>query len=176
MNSSVNASEALNMIRNGEAVLVDVRESEEFKEEHIVYALSIPLGSVEEGVRMLDLPGDRVILFQCLKGSRGQMACQRVGDAKASHNKVMNVEGGIEAWKVAGLPVIGKTSQRTKLSIFRQVQIIVGFMVGVCVLIGFLGITGAFLMAGLLGIALFVAGLTGWCGLAVLLGKMPWNK
>jgi len=62
------------------------------------------------------------------------------------------------------------------ISIFRQVQIIIGGLIAVLVVFGFLGLPFGFIGAGLLGFALFVAGLTGWCGLAMLLSKMPWNK
>lgn len=63
-----------------------------------------------------------------------------------------------------------------KISIFRQVQIIVGFLVALFVFLGVSGMPNLSIVAGVLGLALFFAGLTGWCGLALLLSKMPWNK
>ena len=83
------------------------------------------------------------------------------------------MDGGITAWKAAGLPV---ASSGKGLSIFRQVQIIVGGLIAFLVVLGLTGLTVGFIIAGILGGALFFAGLTGWCGLAMLLRKMPWNK
>lgn len=176
MTQSINVTQAASLIKNGEAVLIDVREPDEFQESHIAYAISVPLSALEGGFQMLNIPIDKTILFQCLKGSRGQMACERIQGLASCENKIVNIEGGIEAWKEQGLPVIGSSSTSSKLSIFRQVQIIVGFLVALCVVIGFAGVTTAFVLAGVFGAALCVAGLTGWCGLAILLSKMPWNK
>ena len=105
------------------------------------------------------------------------MACERIQGMGACKSTIMNIEGGIEAWKEAGLPVIGaSTTNAPKISIMRQVQMIVGSLVMLCVLLGFTGVSAAFLFAGIFGAALFFAGLTGWCGLAMMLAKMPWNK
>lgn len=176
MTQIITVQDAVRKIKNGDAVLIDVREPDEFKTEHIAYALSVPLSSLESGIQMLDIPKDNAILFQCLKGSRGQMACERIQGLGECENKIMNIEGGIEAWKEASFPVIEASIKPPKLSIMRQVQIMVGFLVAICVLLGFTGGSFAFIIAGLLGGALFFAGLTGWCGVAMMLTKMPWNK
>ncbi|MGH1398551.1 MAG: rhodanese-like domain-containing protein [Alphaproteobacteria bacterium] len=176
MTQSINITDALAMIKNGDAVLIDVREPDEFKTEHIAYAISVPLSALEDGFQTLNIPASKTILFQCLKGTRGQMACERIQGLKTCSNKIINIEGGIEAWKEQGLPVIGTSSKAPNMSIFRQVQIIVGFLITLCVVIGFTGITAAFFLAGIFGAALFFAGLTGWCGLAIILSRMPWNK
>lgn len=175
MTQSINVMEAVSLIKDGQAVLIDVREPDEFKESHIAFAISVPLSALEGGFKMLDIPVDKIILFQCLKGGRGQKACERIQGLGSCQNKIINIEGGIEAWKEQGLPVI-ESSAAPKFSIFRQVQIIVGFLVALCVLIGFAGVTAAFALAGVFGGILCVAGLTGWCGLAIMLSKMPWNK
>ena len=176
MIETITVTEAVSKIKDGKAVIIDVREPDEFKVEHIAYALSIPLSSLESGFQMLDLPKDKIILFQCLKGSRGQVACERIQGLGSCENTIMNIEGGIEAWKDANLPVIASIGSSPKISIMRQVQIIVGFLVALCTMLGFAGLNFAFILAGLFGAALFFAGLTGWCGLAIMLSKMPWNK
>ncbi len=178
MTQVITVQDAVHKIKNGDAVLIDVREPDEFKAEHIAYALSVPLSTLEGGFQMLNIPKNRAILFQCLKGSRGQMACERIQGLGSCENTIMNIEGGIKAWKDAGLPVIGSSlsTKTPKISIMRQVQIIVGFLVALCVLLGFTGVSFAFILAGIFGGALFFAGLTGWCGLGMMLSKMPWNK
>lgn len=176
MNDVIQVEEALALIKSGDAVLVDVREADEFKAEHIAYAMSVPLGSIEEGISLLDIPKDKIILFQCLKGARGQMACDRIKGMNKCPNKIANIEGGIEAWKNKNLPVIGAGTSSSTISIFRQVQIIVGFLIALFVALGFSGMTSMFALAGFIGVFFGIAGVTGWCGLAMILSKMPWNK
>lgn len=176
MTQTINVTDAVKLIKNGDAILIDVREADEFKSEHIAYAMSVPLSSLEGGFKTLDIPPSTTILFQCLKGTRGQMACERIQGLGTCQNQIINIEGGLDSWKEHGFPVIGAASNSPQISIFRQVQIIAGFLIVLLVLIGFTGITITFILAGIIGGALFFAGLTGWCGLAMILTKMPWNK
>jgi rhodanese-related sulfurtransferase len=176
MTQTISVKEALDKIRVGDAILIDVREADEFKAEHVAHALSIPLSTLEGGFQMLDIPKDKIILFQCVKGSRGQTASERIHNLGLCQNTIMNIEGGIEAWKKANLPVVSTNLSSPKLSIIRQVQIIIGLVIAISVLLGVLGFGFAFAIAGFFGAALFFAGLTGWCGLAIWLSKMPWNK
>lgn len=178
MIENITPQQAHTLLKSGDAVLIDVREEDEFKAEHIPYALSLPLSSFDVNFAKLDLPKDRTLVFQCLKGGRSQSACVRVEGSSQGFDHLKNIEGGILAWKAAGLPLVGGEGEvaTPKLSIFRQVQVIVGALVALLVLLGFAGLTLGFVIAGLLGGALLFAGVTGWCGLAMLLQKMPWNK
>jgi len=173
MTNTISPSDALAMIKSGDAILIDVREADEFKSEHIAYAISIPLSSIEAGFEMLDIPENTTILFQCLKGARGQMACERIDGA--CKNKILNITGGIEAWKTAKFPVIN-SGNSAGIPLIRQVHIAVGLLITVSVIVGFLGGEIGFILAGIFGMALLFAGITGWCGMAMLLAKMPWNK
>jgi rhodanese-related sulfurtransferase len=173
MTGTISAQEAAKMLAAGEAILIDVRDPDEFRAEHIAYATSLPLVNLENLIGHMHIPGDRKLIFQCLKGMRGQQACTRVKSCAICKNEIYNLEGGITAWKDAGLPVIGTSSG---FPIFRQVQVIVGSVVVLMVVLGFMGLTLGFVIAGILGAALFTAGLTGWCGLAMILTQMPWNK
>ncbi len=175
MVNNISAQEAARLLAAGEAILVDVRSPEEFHSEHIAYANSLPLDSIGALFGQLKIPESRKVIFQCLKGGRGEKACVVIQEGACCGNEIYNLTGGITAWKEAGLPVITSESEG-KLSIFRQVQIIVGGLVAFCVMLGMLGFSLAFMIAGFLGAALFIAGLTGWCGLAMLLSRMPWNK
>lgn len=171
---NVSPVDAARWLASGEAVLIDVREPDEFKAEHIAAATSIPLAKVAEQLGRLPAPAERKIIFQCLKGGRGARACQIAVDS-AEGRKVYNLEGGITGWKGAGLPVISTASANVP-SIFRQVQMIVGLAVALGVVAGFAGYSAGFVIAGLAGAALALAGITGWCGLALLLARMPWNR
>ena len=171
--AAIDARQASAWLSSGEAILVDVREPDEFRAEHIAAAASLPLASIGNLAGMLYAPPDRKIIFQCLKGGRGQQACDAV--AGRLPNGVYNLAGGITAWKAAGLPVVADGAG-PRVSIFRQVQMIVGLLVLACVVAGFAGLTAGFVLAGLFGAALAFAGISGWCGLAMLLGRMPWNR
>jgi rhodanese-related sulfurtransferase len=107
MTKAITATEAFVLIEDDKAILIDVREADEFKGGHIAGAISVPLSSLEDGFKMLDIPKDKTILFQCLKGARGKMACERIQKLGLYQNKMINLEGGIQAWKESGLPVIG---------------------------------------------------------------------
>ena len=170
----IDAKTAHDWLSSGEAILIDVREADEFSAEHIACAASVPLSRIPALFDQMHVPKGRKIIFQCLMGGRGSRACIALPADRAGDYDVYNIEGGITAWKHAGLPVVGTAGPA--LSIFRQVQVVVGALVVTLVMIGFLGLTLGFVLAGFLGAALFVAGLTGWCGLAMLLRRMPWNR
>ncbi len=166
--------QAKEWVASGEAVLIDVREPEEFRGEHIASALSLPLSEVGNLNSVLAVPAGRKIIFQCLKGGRGAPACERLASGESSGHEVFNLEGGITGWKADGLPVVGGGAPR--LTIFRQVQIAVGLLVLLSVLAGFFLNPAGFVVAGLFGAALTFAGISGWCGMAILLNHMPWNR
>lgn len=168
MTRSMSPQEAARRLAVGEALLVDIREPAEFAASHIPLAVSLPLGDLPEVLS--ELPRDRTLIFQCQSGMRSARACA----LDATREDSVSLEGGIAAWQAAGLPVIGNAGPR--LSIFRQVQMIVGAMVALLVAAGFAGLTAAFAVAGIMGAMLAFAGATGWCGLAMLLSRMPWNR
>ncbi|MFK8250761.1 rhodanese-like domain-containing protein [Ancylobacter terrae] len=173
--TSINPAQLAEWLAKGEATLIDVREPDEFAAEHIAAAASVPLGGLAKALAALPPAQGRRLVFQCLKGGRGEQARQ---SASALGYDAYNLAGGIGAWKAAGLPVLGSESKRDNAppSIFRQVQIGVGFLVLASVLGGFAGWSAGFMMAGLFGTALMISGITGWCGLALLLQRMPWNR
>lgn len=170
----ITARELADWLAADRAVLIDVREPDEFRREHIGAALSVPLAEVGRLHASISIPAARKIVFQCQSGGRGDEACRILSDISGDH-PAYNLADGIAGWKAAGLPVVG-AGQGKAPSIFRQVQMIVGSLVFLSVLAGFLGFTPAFALAGLFGLMLALAGLSGWCGLALLLGRMPWNR
>lgn len=175
MSQNISAQQAYEWLKSGEAILIDVREPDEFKSEHIAYASSYPLSCLEDVLADVEIPKDRKVIFHCLKGMRGIKACEIFGDSKIACYDFYNIEGGINAWKEAELPVISWVKEKS-ISVMRQVQIIVGLLVLLAVLAGFSGVMIGFVLAGIFGGLLAFAGFTGWCGMAMLLQKMPWNK
>ncbi|NJK46417.1 MAG: rhodanese-like domain-containing protein [Pleurocapsa sp. SU_196_0] len=95
----VNPQEAQSRLQNG-AVLVDVRERDEFEAARVAGATLIPLS--EFGERYTELPQGQEIVLICAGGVRSA----RAAEYAASHGyTVTNLEGGINAWAAAGLPV-----------------------------------------------------------------------
>lgn len=166
----VSPREAARWIADGEAILIDVRSPGEFGAQHIAQAISLPLDTLPDALGALRPPVGQKLIFQCLKGGRGATACAAVGDAWPER---YNLDGGIEGWKAAGLPVVGASE---RLPLARQVQVAVGLIVLALVTAGFWLNPAYFAAAGLVGLMLAVAGVTGWCGLALVLQRMPWNR
>lgn len=158
------------LLDQNQAVLVDVREPDEFRQERIAQAINIPLGSIDaQGLRTVT---GKTIVFQCQSGRRSQEACCKLGALPAD---IASLEGGIEGWKKAGLATGGCTTSPT-LPLMRQVQLIIGASVLIGTVLGY-AIHPAFLVIpAFMGAGLANAGLTGWCGLARLLALMPWNR
>ncbi len=156
-------------LQDGKAELVDVREPAEFAGQRIQGATLSPLGSITAD----SLPNtDKAIVIYCQKGARGNTACAKVTDAGAEN--IYNLEGGITAWQAAGLPVEQGLSKVLPLD--RQVQITIGtFVLGGSLASLFLAPAYAWVPA-FFGAGLLFAGLSGTCGLALLIAKMPWNQ
>jgi rhodanese-related sulfurtransferase len=89
------------MLADGSALLVDVREPDEFADERIKGAVNAPLSTFTPG----DLPdaAGRTIVLQCAGGKRSGLALDRCATAKSAIDT--HLAGGIGAWKAAGLPV-----------------------------------------------------------------------
>lgn len=155
------------MLANNEVALVDVRSTDEFVEEHIAGAISLPLQIVDrQGLNA----GDKKLVVQCKSGKRGAKAYAKLKAQTPSLN-IANLEGGINAWKSANLPT---ESIKSTLPIARQTQIAAGSIIALGVLFGMF--FKIFLIIPLfVGCGLIMAGITGWCGLAELISKLPWN-
>lgn len=171
---NIEAGTAARWLSAGEAMLVDVREPDEFRAEHIAFAASVPMASVLKVAA--ELPNGQKIVFQCLSGGRAGQACSAVAAAFPGL-EVYNLDGGIGAWKAAGLPVIGVASKSAAFpSLFRQVQIAVGLLLLITLTIGWLVNPAVYAVAGAISAMLVFAGVTGWCGMAMFLSRLPWNR
>lgn len=154
----------------GQAILVDVREPDEFRFEHIGGALNIPLARVAGGA-LPEAQGRRIVI-QCASGNRSMQACRSI--PLAGGDVLYNLSGGLQEWKKAGLPVAKPA--KAVLPLQRQVQVAAGGVVFAGAVLA-LTVHPAFaLIPAAVGAGLVNAGMTGWCGLALLLAKMPWNK
>lgn len=154
----------------GDATIVDVREADERAAEWIEGSEFNPLSTFDPAPLLAR--GDRKLVFHCRSGRRSLDALGRY--QAAGGRNAFSLVGGIAAWKQAAMPV--GTGKAPPISLMRQVQIVIGFMVLVgCALT--LWVNPWFLiMPAFFGAGLLFAGLSGTCGLAVVLSAMPWNR
>lgn len=157
-------------VRQGHALLIDIREDDEFARRHIPGALSRPLSRFD-AVALPEMAGTDVI-FTCRSGMRtaanaAQLAIPVGGDAYM-------LEGGLDAWSRAGLPV--EANRKVPLEMIRQVQIVAGSLVLLGALLGWLVSPLFFGLSAFVGAGLTFAGISGFCGMAKLLALLPWNR
>ena len=166
----ITATEAKALLDSGKAILVDIRESDEFAREHLPGARHVPLSSFSSA----DVSGDRskVAIFHCASGARTAEAAPQI--LATGFAEVYALDQGLAGWKKAGLPTL--IDRRMPISIQRQVQITAGIMVLLGVVLGFGVSPWFFALSGLVGAGLTFAGLSGTCAMANLLSVMPWNR
>lgn len=97
----VDPCQVLAWLSAGETVLVDVRETVEYEAEHIPGALLCPLSTFEAEL-FPKFPGKRLVIH-CAVGKRSAAACKQLANA-GYPDRVLNMAGGIGAWKAAGCP------------------------------------------------------------------------
>ncbi len=167
---TISPEKAAALLQQG-AVLVDIREADEHAREKIPGAAHRPLSRLEEQ----DFSGlaGKVAIFHCRSGARTQGNAARLSGA-AGPCEAYILEGGLEAWKKAGLPVALDRGQPIEL--MRQVQIAAGGLVVLGAVLGWFVAPGFYALSAFVGAGLIFAGVTGFCGMARLLALMPWNR
>jgi len=167
---TISPQDAADLVHHG-AVLIDVRDADEHAREHIPGARHHALSriDVETPVRA----GDDILVFHCRSGARTSGNAGRLA-AAAQNCQAYILEGGLDAWKKAGLPVT--LDRRQPIELMRQVQIVAGTLILLGVLLGAFVAPGFYVLSGFVGAGLLFAGLSGFCGMARLLAGMPWNK
>lgn len=168
---NINAKTLKKWLENNEAVVVDVRESAEHEVEKISGSNLLPLAKVCKD--SLPQCKNKKLVLHCLSGKRSSSACQKL-ISEDPNLEIYNLEGGILGWKAEGCEV--KTSGNFFLPLDRQVQLTIGLGVLIGTIFGYFINPIFLLFSGFFGAGLSFAGLTGYCGLATLMAKMPWNK
>jgi rhodanese-related sulfurtransferase len=166
----IKAAAAKTLLDRGDAVLIDVREPDEHARERIEGARLAPLSRFDQA----SLEGERgkIAVFHCNSGNRTVQAADRL--LGAGFAEAYQLEGGLQGWKKAGLPVIA--NRTAPLPIMRQVQIAAGSLVLLGIVLALLASPWFMALSAFVGAGLIVAGITGFCGMANLLLHMPWNR
>lgn len=154
----------------GSAVLVDLREADEYAREHIPGARLVPLSAFD--AHDFDRDRDKAIVFHCKSGNRTTLNAERI--LGRNFRESYALAGGLDAWKAAGLPT--RINRSAPIDLQRQVQIGAGMMVLSGVVLGLAVSPWFFALSAFVGAGLTMAGVTGFCGLARVLKFMPWNR
>lgn len=168
---NVDAKTLKKWLENNEVVVVDVREPAEHEAEKISQSNLLPLANICKS--LLPEYKNKKLVLHCRSGKRSLSACQKLIN-EDPNLEIYNLEGGISAWSAEGCET--KISGKLFLPLDRQVQLAIGLGVFVGSVLGYLVSPNFFILSGFFGAGLVFAGLTGYCGLAVLMAKMPWNK
>lgn len=153
--------------------LLDVRTPGEFDSVHLPGAKCIPLGELDAAtLSRWRGPESVPVYVLCQAGGRAARAIEKLENGGMTG--CILVEGGTQAWIDAGLPVERGSLQ--VLPLMRQVQIAVGLVSAAGAALALL-VNPLFALIPLItGCGLLFAGVTGVCGLALVLAKMPWNR
>ena len=167
-------NELLDLCKSGKKIdLIDVRTPVEFREVHVEFARNVPLDQLDPAAVMKARNGssNEPLYVVCKSGGRGKQACETF--SKAGFSNVVNIEGGTSACEKAGLPVVkGKKA----MSLERQVRIAAGSLVLIGVALSYFVHPYLIGLSAFVGAGLVFAGVTDTCGMAMMLGKMPWNQ
>ena len=161
---------AAGLIKSG-AVIVDIREADEHARERIPGARHLALSSIDRNHPARE--GDEVLIFHCRSGMRTRANAPTL-EAAAGGCEAYVLDGGLDAWKKAGLPVTLDRSQ--PIDMMRQVQIGAGSLVLAGMVLGAYLTPAFYALSAFVGAGLLLAGATGFCGMARLLALMRWNK
>ncbi len=168
--TALSAKQVQSRLSGRTAILIDVREADEYRRKHIAGSSSQPLSGWDKAQLAIEPHVD--VIFSCRSGMRVDSACDRLA-AKVAGN-AYTLAGGIEAWGKAGFAL--ESDPSAPLEIMRQVQIAAGSLTLIGIALGFFVAPGFFAISAFVGAGLTFAGISGFCGMARLMALAPWNR
>jgi rhodanese-related sulfurtransferase len=157
--------------RNQRIRLLDVRTPGEYEGGHIAGSYNVPLNTLGEHAGELTTVSDPVVLV-CRGGNRARQAEEVLRDSGMARLHVL--EGGIAAWQEAGYDL--RRTGRERWALDRQVRLVAGLVVLTGALLSVSVSPWFLLLAGFMGAGLTFSAVADWCGLALLLGRLPYNR
>ena len=172
---TVNPGELRSLIYDGQSpCILDVRTPAEFARVHAAGASLMPLDKLDPAAVAARRQGrSEPVYVICHSGSRAAKACRRLMEAGVG--PVYCIEGGTVAWEKMGLPV-ERDGGRGVISLERQVRIAAGSLVLLGLALAWAVNPLFLILCAFVGAGLVFAGITDFCGMGTLLGKMPWNR
>ena len=169
---SLDPREAKRRLDEGRAILVDIRDANEYAREHILGARLVPLDALDTHDFDRDRASGKAAIFHCQSGRRTAANAARL--IATGFRKTYVLDGGLKGWRDAGLPSHVDRSRPIELQ--RQVQIAAGSLVVLGIALAAMVSPWFGLLSAFVGGGLIFAGATGTCGMARLLMLMPWNR
>lgn len=152
-------------------LLLDVRTPAEFEEAHIAGSVLHPLGDLDAAEVNRLAQGKKNCVVICRSGNRARQAAEKLTPQDLPQLSIL--EGGIQAWEKAGLPL--NRGAKT-MSLERQVRIAAGALVFIGAILGYFVHPAWIALSGFVGAGLVFAGITDTCGMGMLIARMPWNN
>jgi len=100
--TEISPSDAAAKLKSGDAVIVDVREKDEWDDEHIPDAIHMSRGTIELDIEEKVPDTNTMIICHCGGGGRSALAAESL--QKMGYKNVRSMAGGFKAWKTADLP------------------------------------------------------------------------
>ena len=175
--ATISTADFAAILAKGAACVLDVRTPAEFAECHVTGAKLAPLDALDprkaaDALKPADGSANTTIYLLCKSGGRATKAAEQFIAAGLAN--VCVVTGGTDACAAAGVPV--ERGAKSVLPLDGQVRIAIGtFILLFTLLARYVHYSFGYLIP-LMAVALIVSGLTGFCGMALHLGKAPWNQ
>ncbi len=112
--TEISPQDAASKLNSGDAVVVDVRDKDEWDEGHIPGATHMSRGTIELDIEEKIPDPDAIIICHCGGGGRSALAAENL--QKMGYKNVRSMAGGLKAWKAAGLPT---TKESNALNVVR---------------------------------------------------------
>ncbi|MFM9369940.1 rhodanese-like domain-containing protein [Streptomyces sp. Da 82-17] len=174
MSTALSPTELESRIADG-VLVIDVRSASEYAQGHVPGAISVPVDSVPQLLPELRAAAERRgLAVVCASGARSRAACDELDRAGIAAG---SLDGGTSAWQAAGLPVetAARPAGRAVWPMDRQVRFVAGSLVLTGLAVGLRAPRARLLSAAIAG-GLVYSGLSGTCGMASVLAKLPINR
>lgn len=177
----ISPSSLSELLEKKDVYLVDVREPSEYRREHIAGAVLAPLGDINPDTILTaaSAAGSNVCVV-CAAGGRSASAAKILQDALAKCGgaygevRVHDLVGGMSAWRGNDMPVI--EDKAAPLPIIRQVHLIASTLIIAGSVLSRVYSPKFIALPIFVGCGLFLSGSTGFCGMALILKHLPYNK
>lgn len=166
---SISAKDLKAINKEKKELLLDVRNPDEYQICRIEGAILAPLATLE--LKAEEIPKNRKVYVYCASGNRSREAVQRL--ETLGFRNLVNVEGGLREYEKCGGTIL---RLRRSLPIMQQVQVTAGVLVLTGTLLAWFVHPAFLFLTGFVGTGLIFAGLSGFCGMAKVLSRMPWNR
>jgi rhodanese-related sulfurtransferase len=102
--NAVNPAQLTQLVNHKNAILIDVRDEDSFKQGHIVNALNLPLNQLLTDTKAIEKFKGKPVIAYCARGQTSATACKHL--TKQGIETVFNLSGGIGSWVTEKLPLV----------------------------------------------------------------------